>query len=1095
MLTIYKASAGSGKTFQLVAEYIQLLLLNPDNYRHILAVTFTNKATNEMKNRILNQLHLLSGNHPSAYLKVLLENENFTEEIVRKRARQVLKKILHDYNRFSISTIDAFTQRIIKSFNRELGISPDFTLELDTEMILAEATDHLLEKTTTDKKLLKWLMDYSREQIEDNNSQHIERNIKSLGSELFKEKFQVVMVGENEKKFNREHLGELAKSLQKIRYSYESTLKNMGRQAMKIIADAGLYIDDFSRKSSGIAGLLEKYANGNQTGVTATALAAIESPKKWYTQTSPKRFEIEKIATNKLIPLLQKIVVFIEENECRYLTALVLRKQWRTLGILTDLKEEIVKLLREKNILQISDANLILSKIIGQSDSPFIYEKTGSYFHHFMLDEFQDTSDLQWNNFKPLIFNALASGKKSLLVGDVKQSVYRWRNSNWQILAEGIKNDFRTDQLDVKFLQHNFRSDKNIIDFNNRFFQSLKSVFQNYQFKTQENSDELKSLFNRVYDSIEQVPGKKNTGNNGFVNINFLPKNDFSIASSHQLIKQVKYLQDNGIKASETAILTRTNKEGKAIVEHFMKAAAEVENMKYNLSVLSNESLFLHASQGVMFVIYALKHIINPENEVIKMALLNLWSNWLQPALNNSGATIKEQHNTPAFGLESNGEKGLTNKSGQLFELMLAPIFKEAGDIILLSSLDEMVMRLAKIFGLLKIKTELPYLQTLADKASELKFSLHNDISNFLFWWEEQGMNTSVTINEDADSIRLLTVHKAKGLEFKAVIIPFFDWKTSVSGNFAPILWCTTDIEPFNSFPLLPVKATSILEKTVFKNDYYNEVVNRYVDVFNLAYVAFTRAKSVLIVNCPEAEEPARNTGSAKPMNYLLRKVLDEMSASDHFSACFNNEKTVFEYGKMSAFKTLTEKQDSVLIESYSSFGFHNRVKLRKRKDDFPMPATTARSQRDQGNILHEILSQVITLNDTENAVADAVAAGLITEKESPSIIVQLNKILGNKEVRHWFNGTYKVLNERNLLKKEVLVRPDRIMVSGENAIVVDYKTGELTPGKYEKQVQKYAQLLQEAGYKNVEGYLWFTQLQKVQKVYSSGQNSFLLSK
>ncbi len=215
MLTIYKASAGSGKTFQLVVEYIRLLLANPTNYRHILAVTFTNKATNEMKSRILEQLNLLSNNQPSDYLNHLIDDKTFTESFVRQRAKLVLKNILHDYNRFSVSTIDSFTQRVIKSFNRELGISPNFMLELDSEMILAEATDRLLAKIDTDKKLLKWLKDYSREQIEENNSQRIEENIKSLGKELFKEKFQVFMTGDEEKKYTRKNLGEFGKGTSK----------------------------------------------------------------------------------------------------------------------------------------------------------------------------------------------------------------------------------------------------------------------------------------------------------------------------------------------------------------------------------------------------------------------------------------------------------------------------------------------------------------------------------------------------------------------------------------------------------------------------------------------------------------------------------------------------------------------------------------------------------------------------------------------------------------------------------------------------------------------------------------------------------------
>ncbi len=900
MLTIYKASAGSGKTFQLVVEYIKLLLANPNNYRHILAVTFTNKATNEMKSRILEQLNLLANNQPSDYLEHLTDNKTFTENFVRERARLVLKNILHDYNRFSVSTIDSFTQRTIKAFNRELGISPDFSLELDSEMILAEATDRLLSKIDTDKKLLKWLRDFSREQIEENNSQRIEENIKSLGKELFKEKFQVFMTGEEEKKYNRKNLGEFGKELNKLKSAYESTLKNFGKSAIEILENNNLSVDDLAYGKSGIGGFLLSLSNGIIKEPGNRVFSAETDIESWYSKSSKKKDEIRALAEIKLQPLLIQILDYIRNKEESYSTAVVIQKQLRTLGILTDLKEEIKNLLHEKNLLQISDANLLLSKIIGQSESPFIYEKTGNYFHHFMLDEFQDTSDLQWHNFKPLVSNSLAEGQKNLLVGDVKQSIYRWRNSNWQILAEGVQNDFREDQITTEVLEKNFRSNKNIIDFNNEFFVSLKNIFEEYQFRGLENPVELVNRFNKVYESVEQLSGKENPEKKGYVKIEFLPKEDFKDIAVSRLVEQVKLLQDKGIKASETAILTRTNKEGKEIVLKFLEASKELKNQKYQLSVISNESLFLSSSQGVMFIIYVIKQLVNPENDIIKIALLNLWINWLKPELIRNKIISDNSTKISLFGevVTGNGQSYFDS----IFISELGSKFESIKEKILLSSLDETVTQIAAVFGLYEIGTELPFIQTLIDKAGELKSSLSNDLSNFLYWWEEQGVKTSVNVNEEVDSLRLLTIHKSKGLEFKAVLVPFFDWKTGISGNFAPILWCNTETEPFNKFPLLPIKATSSLEKTIFRNDYHTELVNRYVDVFNLAYVAFTRAKSVLILNCPQPEEPKRENSSAKPMNYLLEKAIQNLSKKENFSSCINTEDNVFEFGNIPGF-------------------------------------------------------------------------------------------------------------------------------------------------------------------------------------------------
>ncbi len=1083
MLTIYKASAGSGKTFQLVVEYIRLLLTNPGNYKHILAVTFTNKATNEMKSRILEQLNLLANNQPSDYLEHLINNSTYTEGFVRERAKLVLKNILHDYNRFSVSTIDSFTQRTIKAFNRELGISPNFALELDSEMILAEATDQLLAKIDTDKKLLKWLRDFSREQIEENNSQRIEENIKSLGQELFKEKFQVFMSGEEEKRYTRENLGDFGKELGKIKSSYETTLKNQGKNAIDILENHGLTINDLAFGKTGVGGFLLSLFGEPTKEPGIRVFKAETDVENWYSKSSSKKKEIHALAETKLQPLLIQILDYIRNNSEKYLTAVAIQKQLRTLGILTDLKDEIKTLLHEKNLLQISDANLLLSKIIGQSESPFIYEKTGSYFHHFMLDEFQDTSDLQWNNFKPLVSNSLAGGNKNLLVGDVKQSIYRWRNSNWQILAEGIQNDFRKDQISSKNLEKNFRSDKNIIDFNNEFFVSLKNTFEEYQFRGLDKPEELVSRFKKVYESVQQFPGKENPENKGFIKIEFLSKDDFSNASLNQLVAQVKLLQDNGIKASETAILTRTNREGKEIVVKFLEAAKMPGNEKYQLSVISNESLFLSASQGVMFVVYMLKQLVNPENEIIRVALLNLWINWLKPELAKRGKISGNSTKTALFDGVAKENETKQNYFDSIFDAEIGQKLSLIEKKILLSSLDETITQIATVFGIHEIETELPFIQTLIDKAGELKSKLSNDLSNFLFWWEEQGLKTSVNVNEEVDSIRLLTIHKAKGLEFKAVLIPFFDWKTGISGNFAPILWCKPETAPFNKLPLLPVKATSTLEKTIFRTDYYNELVNRYVDVFNLAYVAFTRAKSVLIINCPQSEETKKETNSAKTMDYLLKKSLQNLSQTNMFSMCFSEDESLFEFGKIPAFQPEKMHVTSEYLKRYHAYDFRDRIKLRLSGENFLLPDEHWRSVKNKGKIIHEILSEIETFDDIGKAVVNAIFEGRITEQESRSIKKNLQEIISNPQVKNWFDGDYTIINERSLLKKDVLLRPDRIMVSGNSAIVVDYKTGEQVSEKYQRQVKKYAQLLKETGFGRVEGYLWYIQLHKVEKV------------
>lgn len=1081
MLTVYKASAGSGKTFQLVVEYLQLIMENPQNYRHILAVTFTNKATNEMKSRILEQLHLLATGQPSDYLRHLKEKIALDENQIRNRAKLVLKNILHDYNRFSVSTIDSFTQRTIKAFNRELGISPNFMLELDNDMVLAEATDRLIANIDKDKKLRKWLISFSREKIQENQTQHLENSIKKLGAELFKEKFQLFFPAEGESVYSRKNLKSFGRELNEIKAGYENTLKSIGKRGVDIIANSALTVDDFSGKSRGVAAIFEKFAGGAQPGISDSTREAAENPEKWYTRTSPKKDEIRNIAENHLQPLLRQIIEFIDRKQKEYNTALAVLKQFRTLGILTDLKEVIKQMLHEKGLLQLSDANLLLSKIIGNSDAPFIYEKTGHRYHHFMLDEFQDTSLLQWKNFKPLVLNSLASGNKNLLVGDVKQSIYRWRNGDWNILAKNIYQDFREDQLSVHTLKNNWRSEKRIVAFNNAFFEHFKETMQFNLLEVLEGDDEkITNNFKRIYDSIEQVPAKKGAENEGYVNISFLADDDFENCSVQLLIEEVKKAQDKGIKASEMAILLRKNKEGPFIIEKFLEAAGLPENQRYNLSVLSNESLFLRSSQGALLIINILRLLTDPGEPVIRVALLHQWLNWLKPELIKKG---KLQPGTTGydFGLKENNNSW-KDQFEAVFEAELADKIRKVKENIPVSSLDETVTRIASLWQLFEIESELPFIQTLTDQAGILKSSLSNDISNFLYWWDEKGSTTSVNVNEEADSIQLMTVHKAKGLEFKAVFIPFFNWETQNTGNKRPMLWVNPKTAPFNRFPVLPVQHEKLLRNSLFCDEYNEETVSTFIDVFNLVYVAFTRAKSALFVHCQELTEQKKETSSAKPVHFMLKKTLEKMVLHPDFQNCFNDEKTLFQLGEIPLPESTAGNSASVYIEKYAFTDFSDKVKLRW-SGEYLADGETMRSVKNTGSVIHEILASVETANELENACRKALAEGKIDESEMNQLLVKLKAALQKEPVNSWFDGHFRVFNERSLLSPGKTLRPDRIMILGDKAVVADYKTGEVKADSHRKQVQNYAEVLKKSGFRKVEGYLWYIGLNEVDKV------------
>lgn len=1070
MLNVYKASAGSGKTFQLVVEYLKLILDNPFNYKHILAVTFTNKATNEMKSRILEQLYRLANGEKSDYVKALQNDTSYSEQFIRQRAGQVLKNILHDYNRFSINTIDSFTQKVIKSFNRELGISPNFIVDIDNDIILEEAIERMFAKLGSNRKLLHWLRDYSRERIEENRSQRLDSEIQKLGAELFKERFQVFFPEDGESVYTRENLDELVKELRKIVGIYENTLKKRGLELAEEMNRNGLSPADFSGGASrSIGNFFLKLADNDRPNFTKTVIECGESAEKWVTKTNKRRNEILALVEQNLRPKLAELIQYYNQHTPRYNSALAVLKQVRTLGILIDLKEEIKELLREKDTLPLSDSNLLLSKIIGQSDSPFVYEKLGTYYKHFMLDEFQDTSGLQWHNFKPLVLNSLAEGQSNLIVGDVKQSIYRWRNSDWNILAEQLNKDFPLQKRDFT-LEKNWRSDRNIIDFNNEVIDQLITIFEAELFSEIDNNEIYLEKFKNIYVFHRQESGKPNEEKRGYVRINYLENENFKEEATLQLVEQVKMLQDRGIQASDIAILIRKNREGTEIIEAFLEAAKQPENEKYELSVLSSESLFLHASRGVLFIIHTIGYLVDPDNPILKATLLSLWISWLKP-LNNGQ-------------MEANATRWeVFENTGEAFQTELAGKMEEVKQKVLLSSLDETITHIASVFGLFNLAAELPFIQALTDKAGELKTSLSNDLSNLLFWWNEKGYKTSVSVNEEVESIRLLTVHKAKGLEYKAILIPYFNWETSWSGYNTPMLWCEHPEPPFNRFPRLPVMADNTTKISEYASDYNEERVNSWIDTLNLVYVAFTRAKSVLMINCPKPRITQQGEESGKGIDRMLLLALRQLASQQDFANAFDSGKMIFDFGAIPAKEKKQKASNTISISKYQFHDFSERIKLRLSGEDFLVKGRRRHSEKNIGKLVHEILSEIETSKDVSKAVTKAFLEGKMDESERRQIERTISENLQLETVKPWFDGSHKVLNERDVLASGQLLRPDRIMYSGNRAIVVDYKTGEPIPGKYNRQVERYAHQLKEAGFATVEAYLWYLGNNEVVKV------------
>ena len=1077
MLTIYKASAGSGKTFRLVVEYLKLVLADPQAFRHVLAVTFTNKATAEMKERILEHLGRMANDQPSGYMEKIMEEVGYPEGEIRERASKALGQLLFDYDRFAVSTIDKFTQRVLKAFNKELGVNPAYQIETDSKLLVAEAADRLIAGISARKELFRWLESFIRDKINNSRSFEIGKDLTDLGQELFRERLQNLLgpltAFFEEGNQHREYLA----MLQAIVARYENTLKKMAAELVGVYREAGLSVDDFAYKATGVAGFLERTAAGAvPPEIPARSRKASEEAEAWATRSNPRYAEVTALAAARLQPGLNRLVAFYEDQNRPYLTARVILAEWYTAAVLADLNSEIASLSREKGILPLASSNLLLKGVIDGSDTPFLYEKMGSQYHHFMLDEFQDTSEMQWENFRPLVANSMAGGFRNLVVGDVKQSIYRWRNSNWDILDRQVAEDFRGFPIKNKALVTNYRSRREVIRFNNLFFKRLPQIFAGSLRDVGAPEDYIHRML-AIYDDAEQQFAGSTTDPGGFVALETIPceEGEFMERSLQRLTGQIRTLYAHGYQAGDIAILVRKKEHGARIVTHFLNEASLPENQDLDLRVISADSLLLKSSPGVQFIIALFRHLQDREDLLIRAVLLHLWKSF-----NGKGIFLREAR--------------------EEFDTLLAPLVALVEAKLPVSGLDEMIIRIASVFGLMQIGTELPFIRTLADKVSALRITMTGGIPEFLTWWEETGSDLAVSVNEETDAIRLLTIHKAKGLEFRVVLVPFPEWKV-IDQTKKNILWCVPGEAPFDQAPLVPVNYSDKLAGTIFSEAYFREHFSLLVDNLNLVYVAFTRAAEVLWVNLPPKNEKGRIghfiTGALAglvPEEGMEAGVTRETGVTRDTSGTRETSVTsgegvtradgLFTFGSLPNTGGQAKRDHRPAPQEWVFHDFSERLHLRTGSDDFLTVTTGGSSAKNLGKLVHAILAGIRHAGELEAACTRALAAGELQPHEYEPVKTQLAAMLEHPIARKWFLGDYRILNEATLLSPDLTLRPDRIMIAGEQAIVADYKSGEVRSDSHRKQVVRYCQTLQKAGFREVTGYIWYVRENDLLQVY-----------
>jgi ATP-dependent helicase/nuclease subunit A len=1075
-LTVFRSSAGSGKTFQLAKSYVKLALENPQAFRHILAITFTNKATREMKERILRFLHGLSQGDNPTLLATLREELDKSPEAIQHEAKMVLSNILHQYSQFSISTIDSFFQKIIKSFAKELKLLGTFRIELDENKVRQLLIDNLMLELGQNKNLTSWVMRFVENNIESGRNWDIRKDIDNLSKEIFSEsykKIQALQAPPTDKDRNN-FLGFLVKSIK----SFENDMSDLAEQGIQIIQNHGLELHDFSYKDTSAPSYFFKIKEGEEYEYKTRVQNALENENAWYSKKSEKATIIQKALHNGLQETLEKTVEYYDRNYKDYNSANICLQQYFAYGILSDLQRKLAEYREEEDVMLISDTNVFLKGIIADNEAPFIYEKTGSRYHHFLLDEFQDTSAYQWENLKPLVENSLSeTGRQNLAVGDEKQSIYRWRGGDWELLASKLGKEISDEQITFLNLTTNWRSHKGIIQFNNSLFEIFPKILETlYLKKVEEGALAPGLFFESIYqNSLQDISESMKSADKGYVEINFLEKgltkDELLDATYNKTIEQIVQLQKQGVAPKDIAILVRNNREGSQLVNHllqYQQSPKAVPGINYN--VLSNDSLLLSASPAIRLLVNAIR-CLHDNND--QLALVNVAFEY-QMVRHHGQPDINENLNE-LFSEVTYEKKPLEHVPEAILNL---------SDDLRSLTIYELVEQLISLLELSKKDGEIAFLQRLQDAVLETFSHEKGDLPSFLNWWDESGHKLSIQSPENADAMQVITIHKSKGLEFSNVIIPFCSWKLDHEPSHANYLWVVSRQSGFSEAGAIPVKYSSKLTKTHFADFYYQELQKTYIDNLNLMYVALTRAKKRLFITAPQPKNNKEGEVNIETVGDLLYETMQtQKDLGNELYLGWQPDKP-WSYGELVPDKKPTSIQTSqtVGIPEYISQQWKNKIAIKRKSTGWLL--TDQRSVRlNMGSLMHEALSNLQHADQLEAQLHQLNADGTIDNEQMTWLSERISGILGLPEVAEWFSGEWKVLAESSIIVPgDHERRPDRVMIKPNETVVVDFKS-EKELSTHKKQVLNYKKLLGEMGHQNVSAYLLYVVAGKLIKV------------
>ena len=933
----------------------------------------------------------------------------------------------------------------------------------------------MIEKLTPSSPVLAWLLDYINERIADDKRWNVSSEVKSFGRNIFDESYIERGEGLRLKLRSPETIKLYRDVLREMETDALEQMKGFYDQFEGELDGHALVPEDLKGGARSIGSYFRKLRDGRLTDkdvLNATLQNSLADAKNWATKTSSRKDEIIRLAETSLIPLLQDAERLRPQKSRTINSCRLSLQHLNKLQLLNHIDEEVRTLNREHNRFLLSDTNALLHKLVHEGDSSFVFEKIGANIRNVMIDEFQDTSRMQWDNFRLLLLEGLSQGADSLIVGDVKQSIYRWRNGDWGILNSLGSNQSKSQFCDtspqlsfpfplrVETLKVNRRSETNVINFNNCLFTAAVDYLNSLHLE--ELKEECFPLKRAYADVVQESP---KTDSKGYVKVSFIEpdkEQNYTQKTLSAMGEEVQRLLSEGVKLNDITILVRKNKNIPPIADYFDK--------ELHLPVVSDEAFRLDASLAICMLIDALRYLSNPEEKIAKASLI---TNYKLQITGGDKAEPADWHDI----LTADARTALPAEFvSRMDELRLMPLY-------------ELLEELFTLFNMGSIEKQDAYLFSFFDAVTEYLQNNSSDLDGFIRYWDETLCAKTIPSGE-MDGIRIFSIHKSKGLEFHTVLIPFCDWKLE-NETYNQLVWCTAPEPPYNAIDLVPVNYSSTMAESVYRQDYLDERLQLWVDNLNLLYVAFTRAGKNLILWSKK--------GQKGTMAELLSAALPQVAQAGEGS--WDEEESIYESGEVypseeendnsQALNKLAQKPVKLPVHMES---MRHDIEFRQsnRSADFIAGVDEAKSSRrfiNRGRLLHTLFSAIETEEDIDDAISRLVFEGIIGRTEKEEEIRELTlRAFSQPQIKDWYSGSWQLFNECDIIWQENGElrnrRPDRVMMRGGTIVVVDFKFGKPNK-KYNKQVQGYMDLLIRMGYdaNTISGYLWYVEEEIIEKV------------